>query len=336
MKAMVCLTACLLIVTMAFSVDEDRLEQEYRQSIRPYYDTGNFGKFAGANDVDISYVTFEKPDEKGALVIVSGKSDAHVRYAEFLYDIRDWGYSVYIMDHRGMGQSGRLLDDPEKTYVDKFENYVKDLETFIQTVVMATPHEKLFIFSHSMGGIVTALYLAEHPGIFDAAVFNAPLFGINTGGIPAFLASALTGLMTVFGGGSKYALGQGPWQLVPFEENTLTHSEARYKRWEDTDISENPEIKPGGATNRWVRQSFRYSRKARRTARRVDLPILLIQAEEDAFITERGLRQFSRRAPDSTKVMISGTKHLMPIESDPVRTNMLAMVKTFYEEQSSR
>lgn len=324
----------MLLVAMATVADETDFSRRYDESIRPHYDSGKFGSFVGTEGVAISYVKFENPNEKGALVIVSGKSGAHVRWAEFIYDIQDWGYSIYIMDHRGMGMSGRMLDDPEKTHIDKFDYYVDDLRVFLDTVVMEKSHENLFLYAHSMGAIVSLLYMAEYPAYFDAAAFNAPMLSIDTGGVPKIVASTLTGFLTAFGGGANYALGQGPWALVPFEENDLTHSEARYRRWEEFDIADHPEITPGGVTNRWVYQSLKYSRRARWNSRRITVPLLVFEAEEDVFVQSRGIDLLCKRSVDCRRIFYPESKHIIPIEVDSIRSDMLMQLKSFFAELS--
>ena len=83
-----------------------------------------------SRDVDIYYRKFEiKPpaEEVGAIVISNGRTESMAGYPELIWDLHQQGYSVYILDHRGQGFSTRLLPDPQKSYVEKFEDYVDDL-----------------------------------------------------------------------------------------------------------------------------------------------------------------------------------------------------------------
>ena len=330
MRRLLMAEALFMIASLTFGIGEEDFAQQYKSLVRPYYKSGDFGYFTGIGGVKIAYAAYERPDERGALVILSGKSGAHVHYAEFIYDVRDWGYSVYVMDHRGMGFSGRMLEDPQKTHVQNFANYVKDAKTFVDTVVQRTPHERLFLFAHSMGAAVAALYLEQFDHDFSAAVFNCPMFGLNTGATPEAAVGFLTSLLRLFGQGAEYAPGQGPWQLVNFEENALTHSQVRYRRWEENDIGENPEITPGGVTNSWASQCIRHARKAWRKAGEIQIPVLILQADDDAFVTTTGQNRFCKRAPNCTKVVFPGSRHILFIESDPVRNQMLARVQEFF------
>ena len=328
---MILAAAALLTPTMN-AIDQSDFERDYENLVRPYFETGEFGSFVGEAGVEIAYAAYRQPDAETALVILSGKSGSYLRYAEFLYDIRDWGYSVYIMDHRGMGLSGRMLDDPEKTYVDDFGNYVKDFGTFMESVVKQDQHEVRLLFAHSTGATVATLHIEQNPDDFAAAAFNGPLFDVNLGGVPEFVAVPLTGTLVAFGAGAEYAMGQGPWEFVPFDQNQLTHSEPRYRRWEDVDIAENPGITPGGVTNRWISQSLKYARKARWAARNINIPVLLFEAEDDAFANARGIDLFCRRASNCTRLLIPGSRHIIPIEVDSVRNEMLSQLRQFYRE----
>ena len=78
--------------------------------------------FQGTDDVTIRYVQFTDPAHDKVLVISSGRSESYVKYPEVLYDFFHLGFDVFIMDHRGQGLSGRMLDDPQKGHVERFDD----------------------------------------------------------------------------------------------------------------------------------------------------------------------------------------------------------------------
>ena len=111
-----------------------------------------------------------------------------LKYAELIYQMVAEGYSVYTVDNRGMGFSSRLADNPQMVHVEKFSDYVDDLKKFVDTVVKTKKHRKIFFVSHSMGGLITGHYMVRYPEDVDAAVFNSPLWEVNTGSIYESLA----------------------------------------------------------------------------------------------------------------------------------------------------
>ncbi|MEI6128088.1 MAG: alpha/beta fold hydrolase, partial [Pseudomonadota bacterium] len=247
---------CLMLfyVTNLFAITEEGFQETYTHQVKPFYDAGEFGTFQGAGGTEIAYARVEAPDEKGAIVILHGMAESMIKYAEVMYDLKDLGYSFYLMDHRGMGFSGRLLDDPDKIYVKKFDDYVQDVKTFVETVVNEKPHKRLILISHSMGGCVAARYLEQYPQDFTAAVLSSPMLKINTHEYPQIAAYMLAVLNTSQGLGSAYVPGDGTYVPDTFVEDTVTHSYERWALWEEGIKNEYPEVRLGGVTYSWVKQ----------------------------------------------------------------------------------
>ena len=126
---------------------------------------------------------------RGALVFLPGKSETYLKYPELVYDLRHTGYSIYLLDHRGMGFSDHLLkDDTDKVFVANFEKYVDDLEIFLNKIVSVEEHPRLILSAHSMESAIASRYLQRYRGRFDGAVLNAPMLQLDTGSAPAWLA----------------------------------------------------------------------------------------------------------------------------------------------------
>ncbi len=54
---------------------------------------------------------------------------------------------MYALDLRGRGKS-----DGERFYVEKFEDYVSDVATFVEIAKSQEPGLPLFLLGHSAGG----------------------------------------------------------------------------------------------------------------------------------------------------------------------------------------
>ncbi len=331
MKKNVWLIILILIPYLLFPIGEDQYQKKYMNEVVPYYESGYFGTFSGTGGIRINYAFFEAPEEQGALVILPGIPESYIKYAELVYDLRNTGFSIYIMDHRGVGFSGRMLEDPEKIYVKRYTDYVDDLGIFMDTVVNAKEHEKLFMIGHSSGGQTGALYLSEHQDLFSGAVFSSPLFKVNTGNIPGWVARPLLAILVTFGGGKKYAFGQGEKYVKTFEGNPLTHSRERWSMWEKYILPQHPEIQSAGYTLRWAQVNLKGAAKARRAAKKITLPVLLLEAEEDEFTLPKGRDIFCRRAQNCTRRLFPGSRHELFIEKDEIRDEVIAEIIGFIE-----
>ena len=67
------------------------------------------------------------------------------------------GYAVYSFDHRGHGRSEGL-----RGYVERFSDYLADLETFFNIVRSEHADTRIFLVGHSMGGLITTSYSIHH------------------------------------------------------------------------------------------------------------------------------------------------------------------------------
>ncbi|MCK4413529.1 MAG: alpha/beta fold hydrolase [Candidatus Eisenbacteria sp.] len=322
----------LLLATgpAATAISEQAFEEDFHSHVWPYYQGGRFGTFSGEQGLRIAYATFEVLDERGALVILPGKSESYLKYAELIYDLRESGYSLYLMDHRGMGFSERLLeDDTDKVHVEHFADYIRDVATFIDSVVNARPHARRVILAHSMGGTVALLYMQEHPGDFDAAILCSPMLDILTDDLPEPLAHALSTVATWIGQGHRYCPGHGPWEAGTFRENTMTNSAVRWSLWQERWIPAHPHLESDGPTYSWLRESLAATGRARRGANQVRAPVLMLQAGQDTRVEPAGQNTACSRMQSCTCVRFPHARHEILMERDEIRDRALAEILAF-------
>lgn len=337
--------------------DADTVVEEYRNyyhsEVLPYFNEGEFGTFVGTDGIDIAYAKFAAENEKGALVILHGLNETYNKYAELVYDLRDTGYSIYIMEHRGHGRSGRLLSGSEqerrKIYVRDFAEYVNDAKIFFDTVVNATPHARHVIFAHSVGGNVATQYLQKYPNDFDGAILSSPLMQVaSTHPFPVSetLGYAVSSSAVASGQGKDYALGmREPAVIVDadnpavFENEMLTKS---WKRWQvyNEVIEQQPELIAGGPgatwgiTNQFAKVSYEATFKARSAAQaaKMVVPVLMFQAGDDRIVGARGQAQLKQNAvnvPSFEVVNFPDAYHEAYMERDFIRNELVQRTKAF-------
>ena len=155
-----------------------------------------------------------------------------------------------MMDPRGQGLSGRLLDDRLKSYVETFQDYADDLGWICD---MLAPHcPKPFIaMGHSMGGIIVLHAVLSATLSPSAVICSAPMLGlvdIDTG----LMRAAIRSLSAL--GLSKNNL---PFQKqrgglpVAFSDNKLTSDRDRYRRWASF-FQDTPRLRVGEPTFGWI------------------------------------------------------------------------------------
>jgi alpha-beta hydrolase superfamily lysophospholipase len=120
--------------------------------------TTNQETIDGASGLKIFFRSW-RPNGKarGAIVIVPG-FNAHSGYYIWVAEqFVAMGLAVYAVDLRGRGNS-----DGERFYVEKFEDYVNDVESVVAIVKSREQGLPLFMLGHSAGGVVSCLYTLDH------------------------------------------------------------------------------------------------------------------------------------------------------------------------------
>ncbi|MCP4350075.1 MAG: alpha/beta fold hydrolase [Desulfobacterales bacterium] len=326
----------------SFAISETDFEERYRNEVMSEYNTGYFGTFVGVDDIEISYVKFESlgDEYKGAIVIQHGDTESYRKYAELVYDLKEFreeGFQIFLMDLRGQGYSERMLSNKYKDYVKKFDDYVTDYSTFIDTIVKADNPPQVFAIAHSLGGCVTFLYMQENPNAFDAAVLSSPMLKPLTAGLSEEDAFAMAETAVILGFGKLYAIGEswtgeniGPKNKLfikdKFEGNKITTSEVRWTKWNDVLQENDNELDVNGHAFNWIYESLKAARIARdhENAAKIKTPMLIFEAENDLIVDTsvyEGVKNAINSAGGQCEVISFGNEsmHEIYVERDVTR-----------------
>jgi alpha-beta hydrolase superfamily lysophospholipase len=113
----------------------------------------------------------DKP--KGRILLVHGMGDHGGRFDALAQALALRGYSSFLHDFRGHGESGG-----RRAHVSHFDVFLDDLEVVAAEAERSLPGSgALFLYGHSMGGLVVVRYLQvkrPHP---PGVIISAPWFG---------------------------------------------------------------------------------------------------------------------------------------------------------------
>ena len=107
------------------------------------------------------------------LLIVHGYAEHSGRYEALARELNDAGLHVHACDLHGHGQS-----PGKRGQIKEFAALVADLRRFVDRTRTMVGGKPLFILGHSMGGLLTAHYLAGEPTGIRGAIFSSPLMAI--------------------------------------------------------------------------------------------------------------------------------------------------------------
>jgi alpha-beta hydrolase superfamily lysophospholipase len=96
---------------------------------------------------------------RAALLIVHGLAEYAGRYRDLAATLADRGISCFAYDQRGHGARPGT-----RTHVDRFDDFVDDLNLEAESLMRRSPGLPLFLWGHSMGSIVAigAVLTARH------------------------------------------------------------------------------------------------------------------------------------------------------------------------------
>ncbi|UAA39209.1 alpha/beta fold hydrolase [Paraneptunicella aestuarii] len=315
---------------------ESELATKFPNIIEPFWDEHvTKMHFDGVKGVSIFAAYVVHPEAKGSIVLSGGRTEAAVKYKELIYDLYQNGYSVFTADHRGQGQSGRMNNNPNKGYVDDFQDYVTDFKTFYDEIVAPNSAHKPMLLCHSMGSAIGALYLITHPDDFAKATLGSPMFGIKAP-IPLPVAkviiSAGLGLNSIVSSSPWYFIGQGNYKYQGFDGNPITQSQARYDIHNQV-FEDYPETRLGGVTMHWLSKALFAMNYILENADKIKTPTLVLQAGADSIIDNKSHKPVCDRIPQCRFEIINKARHELLMEKDEYRNPALQKALSFFAEE---
>lgn len=214
------------------------------------------------------------PDPRRALILVHGLADHSGRYDRVGSWFATHESAVHAFDLRGHGRS-----DGPRCHVDRFDEYVDDLQAFIETVRREHPGQPIVVMGHSMGGLIAISLLSERELRVHALVVTAAALAI--GAAPSSLERL----------GARWLRRLRPLSSVPLriDAQALCRDPEIVRRY-----LEDPLI-PRRMT---VSLALEFIDAAERTAQcgaALRVPTLLLHGDMDALCLARGARNFSNQ-----------------------------------------
>lgn len=272
------------------------------------------GRFPGCGNCDIYHQAWLPEGDEGALraalVVVHGVGEHSGRYMNLVNRFVPQGYAVFALDHTGHGQSSGA-----RCYVDSFAEYVTTLKIFTDMLRAQHPGLPTFIVGHSMGGLISTLYLIENQAGHAGAVLSGPAIQASDG------ISAFTVAMGRFL--ARVAPKAGALALDPAG---VSRDPAVVQAYRD-----DPLVYTGKLPARLAAETLDAMERAQRDANRITLPILILQGTADALVNPAGAQLLYDRvsSPDRSLRLYPGYYHELYNEPEPERNRVLDDVQSW-------
>lgn len=277
------------------------------------------------------YEYYRADHPQATIVLLHGFSEGIPKFTEMIYYFVQSGFDVWALQQREHGLSYRSGDDPYLVDIADYKDLIRDAHYFVHHVVKR--RGPLYLYSHSMGGAVSACYLEAYPKDFEKAVLSSPMLEMDAGRTPVWFAALYARVQCALGNGRNYMPGTGPFSPVPNYENGNTTNRARYMFWFNRQ-KENKEYQTSGSSIRCALQFLHMTQAATapKNVRRVRADVLLIQAGRDSVVKPGGQIRFIRELRGKGRmVRFRKAKHEIYLGSDEQVRRYTHLVVSFFK-----
>jgi len=222
------------------------------------------GFFKGVREANIYYQSWLPESEpKAALLIVHGLAEHSGRYGNVVDHFVPLGYAAYGIDHIGHGKS-----EGKRVYVESFDDYTNTLKVYFDKIQRWQPGKPIFLVGHSMGGLISAMYLLDHQAELAGAVLSGPAVKIPSNVNPAtiFVGKILSAVLPTFG-------------LLALSADGVSRDPAVVQAY----VSD-PLVYRGKMTARLAAEMLQAMQTASGQAARITLPIMIVQGSADRLV----------------------------------------------------
>jgi acylglycerol lipase len=144
-------------------------------------------KFEGVDGFNIFFRSWRPTGKvRGIMILIHG-FNAHSGYMEWPGEqFSEDGLAVYALDLRGRGKS-----DGERFYVDKFSDYLGDVDKLVEIAKSNNPGLPVYVLGHSAGGVIASSYVFEHQDEIAGLICESFAFDV---GLPNAVSLILKGI----------------------------------------------------------------------------------------------------------------------------------------------
>src|SRR4051812_18929964 len=258
-------------------------------------------RFDSGDGLSIFFRSWRPTTARGVVVIVHG-FNSHSGYYLWVADqLAANGLAVYALDLRGRGKS-----DGERFFVEKFADYVADVNTFVTLVKSREPRLPVFLLGHSAGGIVACLYTLEHQRELTGLICESFAFQLPA---PDFALAVLKGLSHV-----------APHAHVLHLKNEDFSREVKVVAAMNADPLIAHETQP----TKTVAELVLADERLKRDFERITLPVLILHGTADKAARPAGSQLFFDRVGSTDKTLRFYDGHFHDLLNDIDREEVMA------------
>jgi acylglycerol lipase len=248
---------------------------------------------------------------KAAVILAHGLAEHSGRYMNVVNHLTSRDFAMYGLDHIGHGQS-----EGTRVYVRQFSDYTNVFAAYVEQVRIAHREIPLFLYAHSVGALIAALYLLDHDVELSGVVFSGPCVKVprNVSAVTVFLAKALSRITPKLG-------------LSPVDASGVSRDPAEVQAYID-----DPLVYNGKTTARLACELLKAMHRVSAEASRITLPALIVHGGADRVVDPDGAQMLHSvlGSTDKTLTIYDGLFH--EIHNEPEHAQVLADISAWLEQ----
>ena len=266
---------------------------------------------------------------KGTIILLQGRNETIEKYYETIRDLTAAGLWVATFDWRGQGGSERLQRNPLPGYVRRFSDYERDLEQFLEEIVLPDARLPFFVVGHSMGALIALSAAPRLANRIERIALSSPFVGLQDDRIGQASLKSLSRLACFVGLGGVAPSGRKRANQT-FQDNVLTSDLERFRR-NRAIYDDCPDFILGGPSFRWIYESLKAIDRVQQSDHLISIkiPTLILGAGADTIVPHHLLEDLASRFRASELLTIAYAKHELFQEADIYREQVLAAIKAF-------
>ena len=296
----------------------------------PVPDNHTAGYFTSHDGLQLRYAIFRSADTvaHGTVVLLHGRNESIEKYFETIRDLTARGLWVATYDFRGQGGSARLLKDARRGHVRRFTDYERDLDIFLEQVVLPDTRLPFFLLAHSTGALIALSAAPMLANRIERMVLCSPFVALGGQSASPKTIRLLARLSCLTGFGSRPLKPPGP--AHGFAGNPLTGDETRFRR-NATIAAEHPELNLGPPTARWLNECFAAIDRVMQPDHLAEImiPTLVLAPTQDVIVPYAAQERLTRHFRAGQLITVTGSRHELLQERDQYRAQAFAAIDAF-------
>jgi alpha-beta hydrolase superfamily lysophospholipase len=229
-------------------------------------------------------------EARGAVAMVHGLGEHSARYEGLHQVLTAAGFAVASADLRGFGRS-----PGPRGHINHWDDYRADTAAMLVLARTLAPGKPLFLFGHSMGGLIVLDYALQRQAGLAGVVASAP--ALLPGGPRRRALEVVASVLSIFMPKLSTRLGIDKTGI-----STLPDVVADY-------IAD--PLRTEAVSMRWGTEIMKVIPATREGATRFPLPLLVLHGEDDPITSPQGSRAFVAACghPDHQLILYPGCRH---------------------------